>query len=120
MTGPRISHVMIDARDPDALARFWGALLGIDSVSHFDDGRFVFLEEGAHGPAIGIQRVPEPKVTKNRVHVDVEVDDIEEWTRWVRQHGGSRVADHQAAGVHWRIMADPEGNEFCLVPRAQA
>jgi hypothetical protein len=34
----------------------------------------------------------------------------------VRRNGGARVADHQAAGVHWRIMADPEGNEFCLVP----
>jgi predicted enzyme related to lactoylglutathione lyase len=49
--------------------------------------------------------------------MDLEVDDLEHWTRWVRRNGGSKVADHQAAGVHWRIMADPEGNEFCLVPR---
>jgi predicted enzyme related to lactoylglutathione lyase len=108
---------MIDALEPDALARFWSALLGSEVESHFDDGRFVFLSGGEHGPALGIQRVPEPKMTKNRVHVDVEVDDLELWTRWVRQHGGSRVADHETAGVHWRIMADPEGNEFCLVPR---
>jgi predicted enzyme related to lactoylglutathione lyase len=53
------------------------------------------------------------------VHVDLEVDDLEAWTRWVRRHGGSRVADHQTAGIYWRIMADPEGNEFCLVPRSQ-
>jgi predicted enzyme related to lactoylglutathione lyase len=117
MTGPRISHVMIDARDPEALARFWTALLDTDVEYRFDEGRFVFLAGGEHGPAIGIQRVPESKVTKNRVHVDLEVDDVEAWTRSVRQHGGSRVADHQTAGIHWRIMADPEGNEFCLVPR---
>jgi predicted enzyme related to lactoylglutathione lyase len=108
---------MIDALDPEALARFWAALLSAEVSARFDEGRFVFIGRGDHGPAIGIQRVPEPKVTKNRVHVDLEVDDLEEWTRWVRQHGGARVADHQAAGVHWRIMADPEGNEFCLVPR---
>jgi predicted enzyme related to lactoylglutathione lyase len=120
VTGPRISHVMIDARDPETIARFWAALLVTEVEYRFDDGRFVFLAAGEHGPGIGIQRVPESKVTKNRVHVDLEVDDLEESTRWVRQHGGSRVADHQAAGVHWRIMADPEGNEFCLVPRSQA
>jgi predicted enzyme related to lactoylglutathione lyase len=120
VTGPRISHVMIDARDPESIARFWAALLVTEVEYRFDDGRFVFLAAGEHGPGIGIQRVPESKVTKNRVHVDLEVDDLEESTRWVRQHGGSRVADHQAAGVHWRIMADPEGNEFCLVPRSQA
>ena len=117
MTGPRISHVMIDAIDPEAVARFWAALLRTEIGSRFDDGRFVFLAGGEHGPAVGIQRVPEAKATKNRVHVDVEVDDLEQMTRWVRQHGGSRVADHQAAGIRWRIMADPEGNEFCLVPR---
>jgi predicted enzyme related to lactoylglutathione lyase len=120
VTDPRISHVMIDAIDPESVARFWAALLRTEIQSRFDDGRFVFLAAGEHGPAVGIQRVPEAKVAKNRVHIDVEVDDLEQTTRWVRQHGGSRVADHQAAGIRWRIMADPEGNEFCLVPRAQA
>ena len=117
MPGPRISHVMIDANDPESLARFWTALLETDVQSVFDDGRFFFLSPGEHGPAIGIQRVPEPKQTKNRVHVDVEVEDLDGMTRWVRQHGGRHVADHEAAGIRWRIMSDPEGNEFCLVPR---
>ncbi len=108
---------MIDSLDPERLAAFWTAFLRTEVQNRFDDGRFLFLAAGDHGPAIGIQRVPEAKATKNRVHVDVEVEDIEEMTRWVRQHGGSRVADHEAAGIRWRIMADPEGNEFCLVPR---
>ena len=120
MPGPRISHVMIDANDPGSLATFWTALLRTEVQTTFDDGRFVFIAAGDHGPAIGIQRVPERKQTKNRVHVDVEVDDLEGMTRWVRQHGGARIADHEAAGIHWRIMADPEGNEFCLVPRPPA
>jgi predicted enzyme related to lactoylglutathione lyase len=66
---------------------------------------------------VGIQRVPERKEAKNRVHVDLEVDDLETTARWVRNHGGIRVADHQIGTFHWRVMADPEGNEFCLVPR---
>jgi predicted enzyme related to lactoylglutathione lyase len=94
MTGPRISHIMIDANDPESLATFWTALLRTEVQSRFDDGRFVFISAGEHGPAIGIQRVPERKQTKNRVHVDVEVDDLEAMTRWVRQHGGARIADH--------------------------
>jgi predicted enzyme related to lactoylglutathione lyase len=111
---------MIDANDPDTLARFWTELLHTEVEQRFDDGRFVFLAPLEDGPAVGIQRVPEPKMSKNRVHMDLQVDDVEAMTRWVRQHGGSRVADHEAAGIRWRIMADPEGNEFCLVPRPEA
>ena len=112
----RISHVMIDALDPEALAPFWAELLGVEIAARVDEGRFVFLASTQGVPALGLQRVPEPKETKNRVHVDLEVDDIEEATRWVRGHGGSRVADHRLGDFHWRVMADPEGNEFCLVP----
>ena len=115
---PAISHVMIDSGDPEALAPFWCELLGTTVERTLDEGRFVFLAAPKGGVSIGIQRVPEAKTTKNRVHVDVEVDDITETTRWVRSHGGSRLAEHSAAGIRWRIMADPEGNEFCLVPRA--
>ena len=50
MTGPRISHVMIDSRDPERLAAFWSALLSTEIESRFDGGRFVFLAAGAHGP----------------------------------------------------------------------
>jgi predicted enzyme related to lactoylglutathione lyase len=110
---------MIDANDPDTLARFWTELLRTEVEQRFDDGRFVFLAPREDGPSVGIQRVPEPKMSKNRVHMDLQVDDVEAMTRWVRQHGGSRVADHEAAGIRWRIMADPEGNEFCLVPRPE-
>jgi predicted enzyme related to lactoylglutathione lyase len=115
VTRVRLSHVMIDARDPDALATFWTGLLGTEVETRVDDGRFVFLRATEGVPAIGLQRVPEPKETKNRVHVDLEVDDLEVATRWVRSHGGSRVADHRIGPFAWRVMADPEGNEFCIV-----
>ena len=120
MSAVRISHVMLDAADPEALAPFWCGLLGTEIAARFDGDRFVFLRPaGEAEPALGIQKVPEPKTIKNRMHVDLEVDDLEASTRWVRRHGGSRIADRETAGVHWRVMADPEGNEFCLVPRSQ-
>ena len=75
----------------------------------------MFLGATEDAPAIGVQRVPERKETKNRVHVDLEVEDLEAATRWIRGHGGSRVADHRLGDLHWRVMADPEGNEFCVV-----
>ncbi|HEX6330631.1 MAG TPA: VOC family protein [Actinomycetota bacterium] len=120
MTGPRISHVMIDAIDPEVVAGFWAALLRTEVESTFDEGRFTFLSAGEHGPSVGIQRVPEAKVVKNRVHLDLEVDDLERATMRVHELGGSSVADQETAGVRWRIVADPEGNEFCLVPRRAA
>lgn len=117
LRGARISHVIVDSIDPDRIAPFWCGLLGTEVAARIDGGRFVFLRPTEGAPSIGIQRVPERKDTKNRVHVDLEVADLEAATRWVRSHGGSRVADHQIGDVHWRVMADPEGNEFCLVPR---
>lgn len=120
MSRVRLSHVIIDSSDPDRISPFWCGLLGTEVETRLDDGRFVFLRATDGGVSIGIQRVPERKETKNRVHMDLEVDDLEASTRWVRSHGGSRVADHQMGTFRWRVMADPEGNEFCLVPSAQA
>lgn len=114
----RLSHVMIDALDPERIGAFWAGLLGTEIASRVDGGRFLFLHPTEGCPAIGIQRVPERKETKNRVHVDLEVEDPEATARWVREHGGNRVADHRLGDFHWRVMADPEGNEFCLVPAA--
>jgi predicted enzyme related to lactoylglutathione lyase len=114
----RLSHVMIDALDPEALASFWAVLLGVEVAARVDGGRFVFLTASEGVPAFGLQRVPEPKESKNRVHVDLEVEDLDEATRWIRAHGGSKVAEHRLGDFHWRIVADPEGNEFCIVPRS--
>ena len=87
-----------------------------------DAGHVVSL---APSPALGgmvlaLQRVPEAKVGKNRMHFDVFVDDLESTTARVLELGGQRWAEHSSAtlndgGLISRIMADPEGNEFCLV-----
>lgn len=73
------------------------------------------------GPGICFQRVPESKTVKNRVHLDIVVADVERATALIEDLGGRKrgePSDFHEGGWRWRMMADPEGNEFCLVPRA--
>ena len=76
------------------------------------------LKQYPAAPFVSFQRVPEPKVVKNRVHMDIVVDDIEIATSRIVELGGRRRrpdADFDEYGFCWRTMADPEGNEFCLI-----
>ena len=69
-----IGMVTIDCADPRRLARFWSAALDVGAV--FESDEFVLLAPAGEGePTLGLQRVPEDKVTKNRVHLDLRADD---------------------------------------------
>ena len=107
-----VSFTTIDASDPDLLAAFWGQVLGTEVAETADDGRFVFLGE-AHGHVLGFQRVPEPKSVKNRVHLDIRVDELPGATDEVLALGGSwDGSEWQLDDTRWRTLTDPEGNEF--------
>ena len=109
-----MSSVTIDAADPEALARFWSALLGL--TVRPQQGRFVALEGPPAGaPELVFQPVPDPKRDKVRIHLDINVPDVAAATRRVLELGGSNVDEIHEAGDTWRD-ADPEGNEFCLIP----
>ena len=114
-TNPPGLGLVVDCADPVALAEFWGPAL--DYVSVGEAGSYVALfPNGRPGPKLLLQRVEEPKVTKNRVHFDIEVPDIEvEATRLV-ELGATRVSASPMSehGSSWLLMADPEGNEFCV------
>jgi predicted enzyme related to lactoylglutathione lyase len=117
----RLELVQVDCADPIALAGFWCQVLGVEIIEVLGDPpHYVNLEPPAdarHGPALAFQRVPEPKSSKNRLHFDVAVDDVDVATAQVEAIGGSRppIDDVSEHGYHWRVMADPDGNEFCLV-----
>ena len=68
-------------------------------------------------PGLAFQRVPEPKSGKNRVHLDIAVDDVEASTERIEELGGTRAPSDDFAeyGFRWRVMADPDGNETCLI-----
>jgi hypothetical protein len=107
--------LVLDCSDPEALAGFWAPALGYDRIGAA--GQYVLLlprEPGA--PKLLLQRVPEEKAAKNRMHLDIETSDIDAEAARLEHLGARRVTrDAQAEhGSHWHVMADPEGNEFCV------
>jgi predicted enzyme related to lactoylglutathione lyase len=115
----RLGWIQIDCRDPMRLAAFWSAVFGLGVDSSFGDPpRYVGLAKARPDHAqVNFQRVPELKTVKNRFHFDIQVDDVEQATAQVEALGGRRLSleDFHEYGFRWRVMADPEGNEFCLV-----
>jgi len=114
----RIDNLILDSVDPEAIAPFWCALLGVEVLDRIGDGHFVELGAPEGDLPIIIQRVPEPKTTKNRLHPDIEVVDMDVATGEIERLGGSwrDGREHEEYGFRWRVMADPEGNEFCIFP----
>ena len=105
-----IRNITFDAEDPDRLATFWAAALDWER-----QGGFVVAPEGR--PRLNFERVPEPKVVKNRVHLDVNVDDRGRHVARLIELGATKSHDvHDPDGdLSWTVMLDPEGNEFCVV-----
>jgi len=111
---PRIGLVL-DCTDPQELATFWAAALGYTILG--GAGAYMLLMPPESGqPKVLLQRVPEAKSVKNRMHLDIEVSDVEAEVARLEALGARR-ADGGALsefGSTWQIMADPEGNEFCV------
>jgi catechol 2,3-dioxygenase-like lactoylglutathione lyase family enzyme len=115
----RIS-VVVDSTDPDALVDFWSVALAYRPVGAPAGYRVLVPADGEPpGPVLVLQRVPEPKVDKNRAHVDVHppAGTAEEHVQRLEALGGSRVGAWvtEVPGVRWQVMADPHGNELCVV-----
>jgi predicted enzyme related to lactoylglutathione lyase len=119
----RLVHVVIDAADPAALARWWAEALGWAIT--FEAPEHVAVEPpGQDGLGVPLVFVPvaDPKVTKNRVHLDLRSADADDQAAQVaRLTGlGARPADIGQGDVPWVVLADPEGNELCVLdPRAE-
>jgi catechol 2,3-dioxygenase-like lactoylglutathione lyase family enzyme len=109
---------MIDCSDLDAMTRFWGTVLGLEERARFHG--YVFMSRVVKGgPALAFQVVPEPKRAKNRMHLDLAVDDREAFIARALELGATRLEDHTLeSGFTWTVMADPEGNEFCVSEEA--
>jgi predicted enzyme related to lactoylglutathione lyase len=107
--------LVLDCRDPVALAEFWAPALGYVSLG--EAGAYVvLLPDGRPGPKLLLQQVPETKTTKNRMHLDIDAADIEAEAARLEALGARRVADDQIHehDTNWILMADPEGSEFCV------
>ena len=116
----QLTEIVIDADDPPTLARFWGQVLGWPVVDE-ERGLSWISASGDYTvrPMVVFVPVPERKTAKNRVHLDVNpagADQAEELERLLAL-GATRADVGQADDVPWIVLADPEGNEFCLLNR---
>ena len=113
----RLYFVTIDAHDPRALAEFWREVLGYQIA--YDEPHEVGIEppDNDAAPALVFVPVTDQKIIKNRVHLDLAPDDqAAEVERLLAL--GARHVDIGQGEVPWVVLADPEGNEFCvLTPR---
>lgn len=124
----RLHDIVIDCGHPASLARFWTAVLDGYSIAPYDEAELarlrgmgiddpeddpsVLVEGPGQAPRIWFTRVPERKIVKNRVHLDLQAGDLVAELDQIQALGASVEARH---GGHV-VLTDPEGNEFCLFP----
>lgn len=109
----RVGAVMIDCADPETLSAFWAEITGSEPEFVYPDYIFMTKLAGNH-IRLAFQRVPEDKVVKNRLHLDLGYPDPEAFAAHVEALGGSILARHEMSGSSWIVLADPAGNEFCV------
>lgn len=115
---PVFAFVTLDCRDPDRLAEFWSAVMEVEIEGRWGD-YLILAPQPRRGVRLGLQKVPEPKQGKNRMHVDLMVRDLEVAKQKVVDSGGSLIEEHQQDDYHWWVVGDPEGNEFCIIAGSQ-
>jgi predicted enzyme related to lactoylglutathione lyase len=115
----RIIAVAIDCHDAEALAEFWREALDHPAPTRWQDARGLsYVELGREGgPSLLFQPVPESKTVKNRLHLDIAPTEIGQQDEVERLTALGAKVISQAPDQHWIVLADPEGNEFCVLPR---
>lgn len=124
----RFTELAVDARDPARVAKFWSEVLGyqiLETDEELVEIGAAPLEAGAIRqaapvPSIVFVKVPEEKTIKNRVHIDVSPIDRDQPSEVQRIIAlGAREIDIGQGEQSWTVLADPEGNEFCVLRSLQ-
>jgi hypothetical protein len=113
--GSRWLGIVVDSHDPARLARWWAEVLGFRVTVDKPDLVAIAGADDSH-PAIAFVPVPDEKAGKNRLHLDLAPDDQSAEIERLIDMGARHVDIGQPAGTGWKVLADPEGNEFCLLP----
>ena len=121
--GIRIQCVTVDAHDPVGLARFWSEALGWRVTDEDDEETAIEPPEGSPAndvaPDILFIKVPDEKTVKNRLHFDLRPDDQQAQLDRLLALGATRADIGQSGEERWVVLADPEGNEFCVLAPLQ-
>lgn len=111
-------EICIDVNDVEKEATFWQAALGY-TRGNGDGEPYVNLLPPEHSnslPVVFLQKVPETKQTKNRLHIDIYHQEPQKLVATLLENGATPVAEPGSDGdAWWQVLADPEGNEFCVV-----
>jgi len=109
-----IGSVMINVRDFEQQKAFWGAVLGSEIAQEIPQQYVWFQPQDSGGVMVALQAVADPTEGPRRLHLDAMVPDIAAARERIIELGGSHLDDREMGGFHWTVMADPEGNEFCI------
>lgn len=106
-------ELTLDCSDLNRMATFWQSAVGFVVEGIIED-RYISLNW--QGIVLTLQRVEELKSVKNRMHLDILVDDVDGEVHRLETLGASRLTPvpRQEFGQTWYVLADPEGNEFCV------
>jgi hypothetical protein len=111
--------LIVDAADPRRLAEFWMAVLGWQPTGQYGDGVVEIADPSGRRPSLTFLPSSEPKTSKNRLHIDVNpigCDQDDEVERVIGL-GARKIDIGQGTDKTWVVLADPEGNEFCVLRR---
>ncbi len=109
-----IGWVLIDCVDLEAMTEFWCQALNLEHVRTGPSGGHILEAADGTGRRLGLLPAASPKNGRNRVHFDLRPDDQEGEVSRLERLGARRVDIGQTA-ASWVVMADPEGNEFCVL-----
>lgn len=107
-------QVLVHAQDPEALGRWWAEALGWVEV-YSSEHEFEIRAEPDRMPGLDFVRIDEAKQAKSRLHLDFRPDDQDAEVARLLAHGARRVDVGQGDQASWVVLADPEGNEFCVL-----
>ena len=110
----RFYHLAIDCHDPRALAGFWAAVLGQQVLAEDDEEAIVGADPRSY-PGLCFLAVPEGKTIKNRLHIDLDPDGRDAEVERLLALGAARADVGPGPQATWVVLADPEGNEFCVL-----
>jgi predicted enzyme related to lactoylglutathione lyase len=109
--------ITMDVNDLETCAKFWSQVLGVGIL--YQNDQYLRLGQKGERPTLLLQKVPEPNEVKNRVHIDLDVPDLDAAVSRVQELGGNKLRELNEYRIKWAVMADPDGNEFCLVQHSK-
>lgn len=110
--GAKIRTIVVDCTDIEASARFWGTLLGMEVAGRFEE--YLFFEDFTPGLRLTLQQVDRVTPDKTPVHFDLVPDDGPAFLAFAAELGATRIAEVDHPEYRLVVLADPDGNEFCV------